>query len=469
MSNTTNTATVSPAAVKATATVLAKRLSEQDIQAKRTACLDLVCAAYGLAHRNLLGTTALVRPEQPNRGYVERVAAKLAQHDDVRRAAIVETTLSVAYPSAVATIPFSFHPSTFYGAGTIEADLTPEMLDTPEDFFQSEPGRALVTAWATGAGYSRYYSHGNDASLSLKDGSELADRILDAIAAGEPPHATLAKFFRFGESPETYIAHNMDSDIERFVEEIAETAAENGIIIPAVDVPAWEETARECLAEALNEADDTGPEDLLDKHDQAEVVFFFGKPGWGFEDVCCSSLKPWSDPAEIQVNQNLEWALASLGYSLEAYRALSGNAHPGERLAGLAPRRAPVVTEDDLREMIENACTSYFAFVLYAVVPVTDLLDVRKGAPLTFQNARVGTYNPSSGTFYNARPIESITVGADEGTLRSCHGWYSPNDICDFVVSKMRGRITCPADKAETSDATGIVDAGTPGATNASE
>ena len=440
---------------KALAHTLRARLGNLDIAIRHTRALDLVCASYGLRNRSLLGTTALTPASSPDLAKIDEVARSLARHDDGRRATIVQATAAVTHPAGL-TIDLPASRRTRGGSDSIEIPMA--ALEQPYEYLKEAAARPLIDALAAGCSYYRYFDSSNS-GIEKAICNDIAKAMIEAIDGDDSPLHALETYFQHGEEPEAYI-RNVEgtSAIESFVEELREAAEEQA---PGTEINTddWEQALVEAVATAIDEDDESTALDLIGKNDRAEVVFMFGAYG-GTEDDMVTSAKPWADPAEMVIDDRLQFVLSQLGYTLTEYRKLSGNqrkaADPKTLFHG-RPKRPKVVEWKHVASIIREACNRQFNVVLYGYVPLRDLATLRKDEPQTLVDFRLASYDPWNGTFHDSGKVDEIVVTKDDGSLRSCAGWYTPDGICSLVLSHYNANVR-GADAARTFryDASGV-------------
>jgi hypothetical protein len=92
--------------------------------------------------------------------------------------------------------------------------------------------------------------------------------------------------------------------------------------------------------------------------------------------------------------------------------------------------------------MVDNSCASYFMFVAYAIVPLSQLLRIDLASPATLSDAHIATYNPMNGTFHDAEHVRNLTVSPKNGRYYSGSHGYSPENICCLHTPHYYGEIT---------------------------
>lgn len=411
------------------ARLLHARLIEAKVKIPYTNALDLVAAAHNLPNRHLIATVGNATSETPNLAMIRAIATRLRKGGDTSIETITDLTAAVTHPTAAEPLLFSL-PSKSYSRTPTPILIKPADLADAETFVDSESGKALIAQIVEDSYFSAYYRSGPSDFLDNHQSNKLGDEMLKAIDDDNHPDMALYEFYT-GESAHEYLHHNLDIDA---IVDGLEVLAEEAGVPRASKCSDWDTQLRDRLCEQLEEKDDSSPRDML-SGERAEVVFMFGNPDLAWEDLAHSFHTVYPDAAELIVDETLQIALNSLGYSIDTFRKATGNKHRDKKLKPSRPRRAPIIDEKILREIVAESSTSYFTFVWYGMVKLTDLLELDKTSDLILENGSIATYNPMSGTFYDGKHIDKLTVSRKEGCLHGCHGWYTPDDICGLVHS----------------------------------
>ncbi len=195
-------------------------------------------------------------------------------------------------------------------------------------------------------------------------------------------------------------------------------------------------------AEAVTATDASSPADTVSSYDTCELLFTFTQ-SLSFEDHLIESHKAWSDPEELAITTDLQFALSQIGYTVSQFRKNTKNSHPAwQRLKPMRARRAPLVAPDKLNQAIENACSRTFIFALYAIVPLQDVFELDLAAPIIFSKCWLSVLDPINGTFHD-EPIEgTVLVMPSDGHLISGSSLaWSPDDICGLHRTHYEARI----------------------------
>jgi hypothetical protein len=162
------------------------------------------------------------------------------------------------------------------------------------------------------------------------------------------------------------------------------------------------------------------------------LLFRFSAERW-LDDALVFSHRPWPETSELAITANLQFALNNLGYTIGEFRKASGNRHPADRALPrhARRRRAPIISHEQLAEIIDNACSTSFLFCLYAIVPIPDLIALDLSRPVTFEKCWVATMDPINGTFFDVPANGPVTVKPEDGRfLSGGHLRWSPENIC---------------------------------------
>lgn len=318
--------------------------------------------------------------------------------------------------------------------------ITRAEIENPSDFLETERGKKWIGKLKDNAYYTRWYDH-NRSPQEMKWCTELADKILDLKRNGACPGEVedmLEEQFSGGQSAEECYEEDHEADTTKALEAISEALdemREDDDTIPEMDMEDWHQNVRDLIVDHMYEQDDSSVMDMFGSYDRCEIVVRL-HPG---DDVYSQGYSCEFD--RLSVNADLQAALASMGYTIGDYRRMSGNKEKGHRLRRVRRRAQPIVNEAELRELVSEACSSYFSFVLYAMVPVKDLVALDLSRPFSLSNYSIATYNASSGTFYEISRKDPITIEPGEGELMAPWG-YSPDSICGFYHPPFHADIT---------------------------
>ena len=289
---------------------------------------------------------------------------------------------------------------------------------SPASFLSTRKSRAWLDELADAYPHERFTRSRSD-SFSAKECNGYASTILRAKRAGEDPDAALEDHFCGAAFQYTWSEY-VRPDLETFLERHGKR-----------DTDKWTDAIRYEWEERAEDADRSRASDLFDSHDRCELLFAL-TPTAGLEDHLIYSHKPWSEPAELSISPDLQFALNQIGYSINEFRRMSGNQHEAtEKLHAKRPRRNPIVSQEKLTSIIANACSSMFNFYLFAIVPMTDLIKIDLSKPMTISPCWLASMNPLTGTFFEEPLDVPITIEPGDGhLLTGDEVAYSPDDIC---------------------------------------
>ena len=298
-----------------------------------------------------------------------------------------------------------------------------------EAFLASDAGAAWIAQLAEAVPHTRYWRDRSDC-WSLKQLNGLAAKIIDAYYEGQDVECAMEAEFSPAEFSDTWhyqIALPLRDQLDAVG--IGDT---DGKIREAIR-SAWEDAAAD--------RDDSRVADLFASHDRCELLFRFSTKQW-LDDSLIHSRRPWPEASALSVTRNLQFALSNLGYTVTEFRKMSANQHPAaEYLQRSARRRrAPIVTWEQLNELIENACSTSFLFCLYAIVPIPDLIGLDFSKSVTFEKCWVASIDPINGTFQDVESNGPVTVRPDDGRfLSGGHLRWSPENICGLYIPHYHG------------------------------
>lgn len=311
---------------------------------------------------------------------------------------------------------------------TIPAIAARNLARSPEAFLSRPIGQTWLDQLATAYPHERYVSSRSD-TFSDKDLNTYASKIITAKRKGLAPDELLEEhFYPCNFSYAWY--HEVLPDLEAYLRETGKR-----------DTGRWTDEIREGWEDRAADADESSITDLFRSYDTCEILFALvnvNPDGTAcLEDRLVESHRSCSEASELAITPNLQFPLNQIGYTMSEYRKLSGNKHPTwAKLKPRRPRRPKIVDWQRLESVIDNACSSYFNFYLYAIVPITDLLKLDLTKSITFERAWLATMNPFNGTFHDEVCDGPVTVAPTDGYLLSgADVSYSPDDICGLVRS----------------------------------
>ncbi|KUR69874.1 hypothetical protein AQZ52_17900 [Novosphingobium fuchskuhlense] len=312
---------------------------------------------------------------------------------------------------------------------SVPALPAPSALADPNAFFSSDAGERWLGLLADEFPHSRYWRDRSDC-WSLKSLNALAARIIDARYEGHDVEEAMEAEFRPVDFWATW-HHEVAPEIRSLLRETG--IADDGETFDAIR-DGWEDHAAA--------RDESSVSDLFASYDYCELLFRFTNERW-LDDSLVFSHRPWPDAAELCMTPNLQFALANLGYTVSEFRKASANRRPsGQPLPRSRRRRAPILTYEQLAEIIDNACSTSFLFCLYAVVPIPQLIALDLTRPVTFEKCWVATLDPLNGTYFDVAANGPVTVSPGDGRFLSGGDLrWSPENICCLHTPHYHARL----------------------------
>lgn len=322
-------------------------------------------------------------------------------------------------------------------------ELAREEIGDPDAFLSSDRGKAWLAPILSGAYFMRYYDGGQRSPYDIKTCNEIAGKILEAKYRGDCAETVLEQHFGFGQEPEDVYHEEHASDIETRISELASDISDlEDDTLPELDEEAWCEAVKDAVIDHMNEDDDTSVMDLIGSYDRFELVVRFDPEG-----NYVTSDASWPDFDRLCIDQALRNHLARLGYTVSDYRRMTGRTH--ERLGGKGKRKAraqvertsgrvpvrgrPLLTEAQLRSLIEESCGQSSAIVLYASISLTQLVEIDLARPVVLSNCAIASYNSVNGTFFDVSCKEAVVLDPRHDRLTEAWG-YRPENICGLYM-----------------------------------
>jgi len=359
--------------------------------------------------------------------------------------------------------------------GGIDMTITSSELADPESFLASEKAGPIIDAMVADSCFTRWES---SRSVLPEDRTQaiVTDFLSHLRSARTDDERRFAKERSLVENlshadpeDEWYQTGSATWDpIQNAIDEAVEAAGVEGY-----DSDEWRNAAASAFEKRLVDDDDSTPEGMISSFDKVEIMFWLIPPK-GSPDDLCTIAGPWPDPARVGINDEFQFALAKLGWTVTDWRRHVGSKEPSE-LSGTRPPRGtgqgfpgavdgsldPLVSLEDLKVVIENGCTQFFGLVLYAYVPLSDVLNIDLKRHMAFSKAHVALYNPYAGTFMStvARPGPVVVMDGVDGRFEGLLG-ESPKDFCGMVMDGFDARLLDHAkDLAARNARTAVKDA----------
>lgn len=401
---------------------------------RRTQVYDLIAAARGLRNRELLKQPYAISDQADDnllRAVAERIDAGLADE-------IATCAAAVALPTPLTCeIRHDWQGASF--------DITFDELSDPAAFLGGPRGAKGVEVIARNIYHSAYYLDRSDSGLDLRQGNDLAGKILETTEHCER-YGILEEFY--GEPKQSHDSlHEQSEEVDDALRALGELAQNVGVDFDEYE---WREPLEAAIIEHLEEDDDSSVEDMIQSGDRAELLFLFAMKGGHVNDMMVTSEYRSSHPKDVNLDRNFQFALSRLGYTIGEFRRFSGS----EREASddldheLVPLPRALVTPGQLMELLDNAGDSYFHIGLYLQVPVSEVLKLDATKPIVLKNVHLCAYGPINGTHHDGPVIEEITVLPEDGVLIAASS--SPSDLCGYVNSYYHGTATNVAEEPGT-------------------
>lgn len=350
--------------------------------------------------------------------------------------------------------------------GEILVELSEADLASPSDFLDSERAKPLIDRLTRDAYFSAWESDRN--GLSKETATEIADKVLELKRAAKTDEdRRLAPILAVGSvvtpnDPEYEWRSNGGYEEGSSLLDQLESSAEDQefTLDAAYDRDEWMDALGSAYERHIADNDKSSAMDVVSSQDRVEMLFYLIAPTASLDDFC-QMAGPWPDPAKVEINDNFRFGLAKLGWTVEQYRAASGDKMESQ-LTGKRPARAPeqLINAQQMIEIIENACTQFFHFAVYAEVPLVDVLRLDLRKPFALSQGAVATINSFSGTFQDVIVKHEIVFrdGVD-GRLETTSSGYSPNETCGLYGPAYHAEIYDPEARRMGEQATVELDA----------
>jgi len=345
---------------------------------------------------------------------------------------------------AVASMPCDTHA--FVAATSVPEEPTIEVkgieftkAQVESEDFLDDHGDSIAEKLAEDIYFSQFEAQNRVRALS--ENAPAAQAMFEAFRDNRNPiHAGIEALAGTVGSDDWYLySEECLPAARKFLQELAEIA----------DDEAWQHSAHiddietelaDLIRQRVEEEDDSTPLDVLGSCDRVEIAFMFQSPDCHWEDFMVASHKSWSEWNELSISQGLLHALPRLGYTLEEYRAHSGNEHEVYDEYPEAAKQQPIATLDELEEIVDNACSGYFNFAIYAIVPLSQLLQIDLARPIRLSSYSVCSINAGSGTFHSVEKKRPIILKPQDGRFIAFE--KGPADWCGMVESYFHAELS---------------------------
>ena len=269
----------------------------------------------------------------------------------------------------------------------------------------------------------------------LAETAEVAGALFDRYSR-EPRGDALRKLGQYGNCTHWLCEEEIRPAVTSLREEI-ESKSDDLEWVPnfEMDEDEFDWALADLVQDKVLERDKSKPTDMLSSSDRVEVAFVFMPRSQNIypDDYYISSHKAWADWEHLGINQGLLEVLPRLGYTLGECRRHSKNRHKRDQGLSRHPRRRPIATLDEIRELVENACSSYFNFAIYAQVPLKQLLETDLDRPVMLDRYSLCTYS-EEGTFHSIERSSPIVLNPEDGIWKS-FGKSGPSEWGGMVNS----------------------------------
>ena len=278
--------------------------------------------------------------------------------------------------------------------------------------------------------YSIYYTAFEALDCDDKTAAKLANKMLEAKKNGEP--VDLCDYA----ADTDYTWREVHDLTESFFEELEQEDEE---LLEDIDLSELTDEVTSLLLDHAMENDDSKVEDLFPSHLTAEIALVIMPSDQHLDDYMIEQgIKGWSG---IDLNGRSLDVFARCGHKLGDYRRHSGNKNQNEDGKTFKPWMQ-LATLDELKDLADNACSSYFNIILYAQVPISDIYNADFDQPITLSQYSIASWDFINGTFHDITKKEPLVIPPELGRwVIPGETGYSPDDICGLVGSYYEARL----------------------------
>lgn len=341
--------------------------------------------------------------------------------------------------------------------GDIDLWITASELGDPEAFLGSAKAKPIIDALVEDSYFTRWES--SRSTLPEKTTQEIVTDFLGRLRTAKTDEErrfakerTLVEHLSCNDPEDEWYqtGHSVWTGIEAELCGAVDAAGIDGY-----DTDEWTSAAASAFERRIVDDDDSTPQGMISSFDKVEIMFWLVHPKASTDDLCTIA-GPWPDAARVEITDEFQFALAKLGWTVTDWRNHVGSKEPSQ-LSGTRPPRGtgqgasdavdgsldPLVSLEDLKVVIDNGCTQYFGLVLYAWVPLNDVLDIDLDRHVAFGKASVALYNPYAGTFMetSARPGTVVVKDGVDGRFEGLLG-ESPKDFCGMMMDGFDTHLT---------------------------
>lgn len=257
-----------------------------------------------------------------------------------------------------------------------------------------------------------------------KSAARLANKILEAKISNGP--LDLREYVADSE----YTWREARDVAEEFFEAIKN---EDDALLDDIDSDDLQDEIANMLVDEAFERDSSSFEDLFPSRLTAEIALVIMPPDMCLDDyMLCQGRAGWSG---VELNERSVDVLARCGHRLGDYRRHSGNKSENYDRKLYKPWM-PLATLDELKELANEACSSYFNVIIYAQVPIRDIYKADFAQPITLSQYSLASWNFINGTFHDITKKQPLIIppGLGRWVIPGETG-YSPDDICGLSSS----------------------------------
>lgn len=278
----------------------------------------------------------------------------------------------------------------------------------------------------------------------LDETGEIAEDLVLSWQMNGDPQGAIEKLEAWAQDFDYTEDYDIRPAVNGFIEDLEEACEDEEWQI-GFDLDDLSQELVERISEIVQDEDDSQPTDLLSSCDRAEMFLALCDPDpklyFSDQNIETDRYSSWGD---IEITRHWIDTLARLGYTLGEYRKHSGNRNESrdKGYRSSKKRRHPIVTLDELKELVENSCSSYFHIGIYGQFPLVELLNLDPNQPIIIKGYSVAVMGIHNGTFYDIGKKDSvIAIDRNDGK------WVAfpkngPSNWCGLCGSYYRNNIS---------------------------
>lgn len=231
-------------------------------------------------------------------------------------------------------------------------------------------------------------------------------------------------------------AKNLFADIKNAVEEYQDQSGEQQFIADE-----WEDHLQDIFRQESYDSDDSEPKDYLPSRTDCDLIFYLTTVDETTNSQCEVD-STHIDPDCLVMEEQALHALSVIGYTAKQYKKFMGSTMELQSKQPVIKTSEPIISLDDIKTIVENACSRQFNFVVFARVDIRDLAKIDLSNPFTLSKAWLATYCADQGVFMDSQCDGAVTlVDGSDGFLHSSDYGYTPDSICGLVLSHYKAEI----------------------------